>query len=235
MSPVRGGARPVPGGGIPPGARRPNRHHRQWSRTVWLLKLLLPLAAFSLVAFVIAWSQLSGKDLGFKVGLSRIAPDEARTLRMVNARFAGMNHGTRPYLVTAEQAIQDRPDAELIRLVNPKGDITTAGGAWIALTAPTGTYHQERKKLDLAGGVSLFHDSGLEFTSPTAHIDLEASTAQGNDPVTGHGPASDITAEGFRVLDEGKRVIFTGRAKLVLYPRDKASSRRDEAPSEATR
>lgn len=204
-----------------PGTRR--RGHRTWdrSRMIWLLKILLPTVALSLVALVITWSYVRKKEDGFRVGFALVQPDDARTLRMVNARYAGRSSSRQPYLVTAKTALQDRPGADVIHLIDPKGDITMKSGAWVALTAPKGNYHQDRQQLDLKGGVTLFHDSGLQFDSATAHIDLKHSTAVGHDPVSGHGPAADITGQGFKVLDAGQRVIFTGKAHLTLYRKTK--------------
>lgn len=191
--------------------------YRRRSRVVGVLKVMLPTVALSLLALVLAWSQLGKLDPGFKLGFSLTHPEEARTLRMVNARYAGLSRGTQPYLVTAASAVQDHPGADLVFLTDPKGDITTRNKAWVAVTAPEGVYRQEEKLLDLSGGVNLFHDSGLEFVTATATIDLDKSAAHGDAPVTGHGPAADIRSQGFRVLDRGKRVIFTGKAKLTLY------------------
>ena len=49
-----------------------------------------------------------------------------------------------------------------------------------------------------------------------AHVDLANKTAEGHDPVAGHGPSGDITAQGFRILDKGDTIIFTGRSHLLL-------------------
>lgn len=197
----------------------PARRRRGWSRTVGLLKVLLPTVALSLVALVIIWAQVHNNDAGFRVGFSLVSPEDAHKLTMMNARYAGTSRDNQPYLVTARQAEQEAPGADLIRLSEPKGDITMKSGAWVALTAPAGDYHQESEILDLSGGVNLFHDSGMEFNSPTARINLRDSTAIGHDPVEGHGPAAEIRSQGFHVLDEGGRVIFTGKAHLTLYPR----------------
>ena len=201
--------------------RTPPRRRQGWSRTVGLLKVLLPTVAVSLVALVIIWSQVRNSETGFQIGLSLFHAEDARKLNMVNARYAGMSKSRRPYLVTASIAFLDNPRADTIHLTDPKGDVTLKSGAWVALTAPKGDYHQQKQILDLRDGVNLFHDSGLQFDTATARINLEDSSAVGFDPVTGHGPASEITSDGFRVLDEGNRVIFTGKSYLTLYPRAK--------------
>jgi lipopolysaccharide export system protein LptC len=193
------------------------------------MKFVLPVTAVALVVLVAVWSQWDSIDEGFKITFASIHLDKGRELRMVKARISSARKGRRPYLLTADEAIQDGPDADTIRLRNPKGDITMKSGAWVALTAPLGYYHQKKQNLDLSGGVNMFHDSGLQFTSPTAHIDLAEGTAHSNDPVKGHGPSSDIKAEGFRLLDGGTRVVFTGASRLLLFPTAKGAGAKSGA------
>jgi lipopolysaccharide export system protein LptC len=76
-------------------------------------------------------------------------------------------------------------------------------------------YQAQGQLLDLFDDVTLIHENG-RFVTKTAHVDVSASTAEGHDPVTGHGPSGDIRAQGFRILDKGDRVIFTGESNLLL-------------------
>jgi hypothetical protein len=48
------------------------------------------------------------------------------------------------------------------------------------------------------------------------HLNLSDNTAEGHDPVEGHGPSGDISGEGFQVLSKGDTIIFTGRSDLLL-------------------
>lgn len=185
-----------------------------------------------MVGIIVAWSQWSTIEAGFRIGFASINPEEAKTLRMVNPRFAGTNKRSRPFMLTADEARRASPGADQIVLKNPKGDITTDSGAWVALMAAHGKYAQKNKILKLDGGVDLFHDKGIHFTSPSARIDLKAGTAEGRDPVTGSGPSIDITGEGFKLLDGGRTVIFTGKSKAILYPSDK---RKRKTPPERSK
>ncbi len=49
-----------------------------------------------------------------------------------------------------------------------------------------------------------------------AHADFSDNTAEGHDPIEGHGPSGDIWGQGFRVLDKGDTIIFTGRSHAIL-------------------
>jgi lipopolysaccharide export system protein LptC len=75
--------------------------------------------------------------------------------------------------------------------------------------------------LDLKGAISLFHDSGYELKTTIAQINLAAGTAKGDVPISGHGPGGTVKGSGFRILERGKTMIFTGKSKMVLYPTSK--------------
>ena len=203
---------------------KPEQKRGSYSRFVTLMKICLPASALALAGLVVLWPQIQVSDKEFRPNVASADPQDADNLRMVNARFAGVNKKTLPYTVTAPLAVQDSPEADEIELTNPKTDITLKDGSWLAITADRGRYFQSRQTLDLFGMVNLFHDSGYEFQSTRAHIDLVAGTAEGDQPVTGQGPFGELTAEGFRISDKGKTIHFTGTAKLVIYPRDKRSA-----------
>lgn len=215
----------LPPGSIGETARRVHRARRRsrdtprgsYSRFVTLAKLLLPTVAVALIAAVFIWPQLQPRDSGFNLGFSELKIGDAERLRMINPRYTGLDQNQLPYEVTAEVANQDSPKADDIELEKPKADMTLSDGTWIAIEAPEGNYGQKTQLLDLSGGVNLFHDSGYEFNSPTARVDLTKGTAEGNERIVGHGPFGDAEGEGFRLLDKGKTIIFTGKSKVVLY------------------
>jgi hypothetical protein len=89
-------------------------------------------------------------------------------------------------------------------------------GALVVVTAATAMYQSQAQLLDLFGDVNLVHENGTRFVTNTAHVDVAADSAEGNDPVTGHGPSGDITAQGFRVVDRGNTIVFIGKSNLLL-------------------
>lgn len=201
-----------------PGARRPRRIGGRHTRFVAMMKLVLPVIAAILIALVVAWPQLQDKKEGFRLGLSNITVHEKGGQQVVNARFTGNDRDKRPFTVTADSAFQTEDKGDTFALEFPKADIAMSDGSWMALTAESGTYDKREQTLNLSGGVNLFHDEGYEFHTPTALINLRDGSAYGEQPVAGQGPLGTLQAAGFRVLDRGKRLIFSGKAKLVLHP-----------------
>ena len=84
------------------------------------------------------------------------------------------------------------------------------------MTAATAIYQSQAQRLDLSDDVTLFHENGTRFVTKSAHVDVSANTADGHDPVAGDGPSGNIVAEGFRILDKGDTIIFTGKSDLLL-------------------
>ena len=194
--------------------RSPGSIYR-YSRFVAWMKLALPAAAAALVMLLVVWPRIQSAVEKIKL-LPHIDLSEARDLRMVNLHYAGVDKHDRPFTVTAESARQ-RPEVDdLVELEGPKADMTTESDSWIALNAYAGLYRPQSQLLDLFGNVDVFQDKGNEFVTDSAHIDMAKGTAEGSDPVEGHGPFGTIRAEGFRIENQGEVVIFTGKTELLL-------------------
>ncbi len=193
---------------------------RRYSRFVHLTKRALPALALGLLLLVAAWPRVEGVFETVRMRLPRIDLSEARDLHMVKARYTGIDRQNRPFVITADIARQKPHLDDLITLERPKGDLTTQSGNWIELSGDTGFYQPQPQLLDLFGNVSLFQDKGNEFHSTSAHLDMNAGTAESDDPVTGQGPFGNVTAQGFRILDRGDTILFTGHARLDMVPHE---------------
>lgn len=201
-----------------PRSARVQRHPGSYSRFVHLLKLVSATVALILLVAVIVWPQLKPRDGSFQIDASHGGTEDAERLNMINPRYTGLDENDLPYEVTADLASQENAKSDLISLDNPKADMTMKDGTWVALTARSGLYGQKSQQLELTGEVNLFHDSGYEFNSESATIDLGTGAGEGHEPSFGHGPAGEIQGEGFRFTDKGKTIIFTGKSRLLLYP-----------------
>jgi lipopolysaccharide export system protein LptC len=185
---------------------------------VQAVKYLLPGAALILIALILFWQDIEGKDgrLSFRRGTGM----EPAALQVTNPLYQGRDELNRPYTVTANLARQAEghlePGQEVINLTAPRADITLNDGAWILLESRDGVYDRGRNLLDLAGDVTVYHDNGTRFQSDTAHVDLTAGTAQGDRPTQAQGPFGTIVSEGFEIQERGAVVVFTGRAHAVL-------------------
>jgi lipopolysaccharide export system protein LptC len=187
-----------------------------YSRRVALLKRVLPAIGLALVLLVAAWPRLRLLIDSARLGIPAIDLKEARELKMVNPRYSGIDRHNRPFLVTADIARQSPDRDDLMSLEKPVATMHPHPTATIRLTAFTAIYQQQAQLLDLFDNVNLWRDDGTRFVTSSAHVNLADDTAKGHDFVVGHGPAGDISGQGFRVDDRGSTVVFTGKSDLLL-------------------
>ena len=202
----------------------------RYSRRVVFLKRLLPAIGVTLLLLVAGWPRLAPLLERVRLGFPAIDLREARELRMLNPRYGGFDRYNRPYVVTAAigRQVPDRND--VMALERPKAVMTVHGGASAVLTAATGVYQSQAQLLDLFTDVNLVHENGTRFVTQRAHLNLSDNSADGHDPIEGHGPSGDITGQGFRILSKGEIIVFTGQSHL-LFKGTKPSSASTEPPA----
>jgi lipopolysaccharide export system protein LptC len=211
----RGAAAAVPAP-VPAFDRGWRRDVDAYSRRVALLRRLLPALGLGLLLLVAAWPRLEPLLENMRFNFPAIDRRDARELRMINPRYAGIDRFDRPYVLSAAAGAQMPGHNDLMSLDRPRGQIIAHGGVKVVLTSATGIYQAPSKLLDLFGDVTLTHSNGTRFVTQAAHLDLARETADGHDPVAGRGPSGAITAQGFRILDKGDTIVFTGHAHLLL-------------------
>jgi lipopolysaccharide export system protein LptC len=207
-----------PGAGVTSTQRRARPKRAAYSRFVYAMKLFLPTVALGLVVLVVLWPQIHIDSSQFTIGFARLKLSGGESPSMVNARFVGTDRRNQPFTVTADLAKSTSLGSSDVELEQPKADLGMNDGSAMMLTANSGLYAQADKTLKLEGAVNLFHDSGYEFKTAAADVDFATGTASGNKPVDGQGPFGELHSEGFRITDDGKRLLFTGKARLTIFP-----------------
>lgn len=188
------------------GVRRVSRAH---SRFVTLLKVVLPMTALGLVVLLAAWPMMQ------EAGRTTPSVDKGQ-LEMVNARYFSVDDANQPFSVTAESAVQSADEPGIVDLVKPETEMTQADGKWVFLRSERGRYNQDSGLLLLVESVKVFQDDGYEFTTDEAHVQARQGDAWGDHAVVGQGPFGEIHAQGFRIVERGRTVVFTGASTMTL-------------------
>lgn len=211
--------------------RTARRLGHAYSRYVGAMKVLLVVAAAVVIALVVVWPYLTPTDGRFRLGFSNLVTTEAESPNIVNPRLIGTDNENKPFSITADIAKNFRlrtdfwKESTPVELEMPKADITLDDGTWLVLTANTGLLTPSAKTLRLDGSVNLFHDSGYEFRTSSATINLKTGTADSTEPVEGQGPFGELTAQGMHLADKGKTIVFTGKARVLIYPSAEAAAK----------
>jgi lipopolysaccharide export system protein LptC len=186
----------------------------RYSRRVALLKVALPAIGLTLLLLVVVWPRLA--PLFDRLRFAAIDLREARELRMLNPRYAGTDRDGHPYVITASVGRQVPQRDDVMALDQPVANLKSHSGADVVVTADSGVYQSQTQFLDLFGNVTVTHENGSKFVTSSARLDAANNAAEGAYPVEGHGPQGDITAQGFRMIDKGDIVVFTGQSNLLL-------------------
>lgn len=181
------------------------------------MKFVLPLLALGTVAIVVAWPQLSKRHQMMSLTFSDVDSVNA-ALVMNNPRYRGADSKDQPYVVTADRAVQDPEDSHQVTLDNVQADITSGGGWW-SLTADTGLYHGERRLLHLFGNVTVIGDNGYEMHGTSAEVNLDTNVVISDEKVWGQSETGMIRANGLRIHDKGRVIVFVNGVNTTLYPR----------------
>jgi len=198
------------------------RPRRRRGGSVKVLKVLLPSVMVVTLGYLFYWWLESRGNVVDPTLMNDVGPDTRKSEVTVNdVTYDGKDDKGRPYSITADSMSHADGDDRHISLKKPLADIVMSSGAYVALTANDGVLDRDADIVTLHGDVTLFHDNGLSFQTDSATIHLKDKTAEGNDPVEGQNGDGELTSQGFRVLDDGDTILFTGKAYMKIYPKQK--------------
>jgi len=198
-------------------SRRPIPHDAGRRRLIAIAKLAAPGIGILIILALLALPLLGSDPLEKSHTAERAKEQLDVSAGMVGPSFQGMDGQGRPFQVRARTADFASDDQRFVRLEQPEGDLALSDGTVVALTAAHGLYDRDDQLMQLQGDVVLFHDDGFEVVTERALLDLPHGRAEGNAPVEGQGPVGHIRSEGFRIEENGAKVVFTGHSRLVLY------------------
>lgn len=189
---------------------------RAYSRFVALSKFVLPAAALGLVAVIAAWPSLVNAPITFK-------KPEGNLSEIVNPKYLSVDDRKQPYSLTAARADQSGEFPGLTALSKPEAEMFDQGGAWVVVTAEKGWYDRSTGVVRMVDNVHVLRDDGGEFTTDEAFSDVREGDAWGDRRVIGQGPSGEIDADGFRLTEHGKNVVFINDNAAKLRTRSGGS------------
>lgn len=191
-------------------------------RFVQFMKFVLPALAVATMAVVVGWPRLTNREAMLPLSFSALESENA-ALVMSNPRYRGTDSNNQPYRVTADRAVQDPDDDQLVTLDKVNADISVNDGTWWSLTADTGFYDGNTSLLNLFGNVEIFGDAGYEMHTNSAEIDLKKNTVSSDEKVWGHSAMGEIRANGLRVYNGGRDIHFVNGVNTTIFPREQRS------------
>lgn len=192
-----------------------------YSRLVFWLKVLLPVAALGILStlFLVAETLDPEKAIPYAdVDVEKILREQGIT----RPRFGGVTDGGASVTIGAASV---RPDAgNTARLIGRElsGQILIPDGARIDVMSPTGIVDGATREVTLQGGAALTSSLGyrLETEELISRFDIVRSEATGE--VRGTGPIGALTAGGMLLEQDaetqGYVLVFKDGVRLVYDP-----------------
>lgn len=194
------------------------RQTERYSRFVTIMRRALPLAAAALLAAVLVYALQPRQESSQRVAMTfqrlGIVNDD---LAMMKPRLTGTDDEGDPYVVTADEAIQDKQDSKRATLRDVQGDVTLKDGSWISTLAPGGLLDARNRRLTLVGAIAVYSDSGYELHTTAANVDMHSAVINGNRTVYGQGPLGIFRADRFRVDRPARLVFLYGNVHMTIF------------------
>jgi lipopolysaccharide export system protein LptC len=189
---------------------RAKRHQRQ----VGWLKRALPAAAICVVLAFGALSALSFNPFA-TLDIAGIGLEDGK-LVMREPKLEGVDRNDRPFTVQANSAQQDLDQPDLIELNAIAAELADDAGSQTQVEAKTGLYNAKSEQLVLSNGVNVRGANGLDIQLDNADIDMKTGVMTSENPVSVTSRDGRVTADSVQVKDNGKRIIFKERVRMVI-------------------
>jgi len=187
----------------------------RYSRYVALMKRLLSLGAFLIIAAVLAFFFVQRMPRQLQVSYERMGRIE-NDLTMVKPRLAGADAKGNPFVITAESAVQDAQNPKKADLKNLEADLTMDKQNWINARARAGMVDMNTGQLELRGGIDVYTATGYELHSNSASANLKQNMIHGHEPVTGQGPQGKLRADEFHADRTTNILTLSGHVHMTL-------------------
>lgn len=197
----------------------------RYSRFVELLKRALPLTAVGVLVILFIVPNVTAPTAKPKSASSIDA-----TMR--GAHFTSEDKQGRPYEVESPVARQMPDEPGVTDLTTPKAKLDLGNGESIDADAAKAKYDDKTGTLKIDGALTLKKNDGTTFKTDNATIDVNTQNAESKAPAVLQGEFGEVRGEGFKAIDGGKTIIFTGKSSATIkLGGDKAPSPSAPAPS----
>lgn len=193
----------------------PTDQARKAVRGASLARAMSWLAGALGLGFVLAFLVQAGLFAPLLPGDLDPPPPQTRPgqVTAVQSTVTGMDREQQPYEVTAKRGWQDEAAPSIVHLEEPQGRFRRAAGTEYTISAETGLYDTETKKLDLSGNVLLEQKDRFTARMDKANIVVEEKRLVSGGPVAVTFGSGTVNANGMQITDDGRRILFLNGVK----------------------
>jgi lipopolysaccharide export system protein LptC len=202
----------APAGELPPhlAGREAFRAAQQHSRLVRILRKAIPMGCFALLVFLLLRGVI-GLFFSGPAEVSGTFRIEGRKIVMEKPRLSGFKKDGSSYEMTAENAVQDLKQPNVVELERLKARMQAGAEGWANLAGDTGTYDSKAERLQVRGNVTVKTETGTDALLQDADIDFKTGTVVTENATRVKTAQGNVISDRMEVRDSGKHLIFEGR------------------------
>lgn len=185
-------------------------------RLVWFLARALPLGVGVVAALMVITPLSPRGEVSFLLDRNKVAVIEER-LRVDNAMYRGQDNRTRPFSLTAGEAVQKSSLEGVVRMQDMQARILLPEGP-ARLDASGGAYDIDAETMIVPGEMRMTAADGYRMLLRDVRIDLDSQRAVGSGGVSGAIPAGTFSANRLEVDLAARTVALVGNARLRMVP-----------------
>jgi lipopolysaccharide export system protein LptC len=184
---------------------------RKRSLQIARLRLLFPGMIIGIVILILGWMVI--QSLLNSMNVYQAATDE---IRMTNPLYMDRGDKGNRFELRGVEAIRRGRNSSVIALTAPRLEMRSENERQSNIEAASGIYNDAEKTFSIKKDVVLKSGTGFKLKTSNANIDLRSSTVSGPSPVEGEWPGGKLSAQSFRIEDNGNRIIFSGKGEAQV-------------------
>ncbi len=196
-----------------------SRHDRR-TRTVFWLKVFLPLVALGLLSTLFLLARTADPDLAVRyadVDVAELSKEE----QVAGPAYSGVTRDGASLSVVARSVRPDASDPARFDAVMVSGLMTLVSGTSAELAAPAAELDPARDLLRFEGGVTIVTSNAYTLETETLATTLGETEIVAETEVHGTGPGLVLDAGSMRITQDaagGYIAVFNGGVRLLYTP-----------------
>lgn len=195
------------------------RRARRHSRRVRLFRVLIPVVlvlALVLSVLAVAFNPLRLlSDL--PVTISGLSISDSRLI-MTDPELSGYTRDKRRYDLTANSAVQDLLNADIVNLDEPRANLEMADRSVVKMQASQGVFDRKEGVLTLRRDIVLSSTTGYEIHLEEAIIDVRTGNILSDQPVEMRSQHGTLRGNRLEVTKSGEIIRLDGDVVLNFTP-----------------
>lgn len=178
------------------------------SRRINVLRLLFPGLIIALVVVIFGWMVVQSV-----INSMNVYNADGDEIRMTNPLYTDRGDKGNRYELRGVEAVRRGRNSPIVNLTAPRLEIRNESNRQSRIEAAAGIYNDEKKTFDIEKDVLLRSGQDVQLRTQQASVNLQSAIVTGNGPVEATWQGGQISAQGFRIEDNGNRLIFSGKGE----------------------